>query len=76
MDTKEKVIEIIAETCEVSKTDVTETSTIGDFPAWDSMGHMTILSKIEEAFDINFEPEEMMEMEDVSDIIKMVDSKK
>lgn len=76
MDTKEKVIEIVAGVCEVAPFEVTETSTIGDFPAWDSMGHITIMSKIEEAFDINFEPEEMMEMEDVSDIIKMVDSKK
>lgn len=76
MDTKEKVIEIVAGVCEVAPSEVTETSTIGDFPAWDSMGHITIMSKIEEAFDINFEPEEMMEMEDVSDIIKMVDSKK
>lgn len=76
MDTKEKVIEIVAGVCEVAPSEVTETSTIGDFPTWDSMGHITIMSKIEEAFDINFEPEEMMEMEDVSDIIKMVDSKK
>ena len=54
MDVKEKVFEIIAGVCEVSVSEVTLNSTIGDFPAWDSMGHLTILSSVEEAFEINF----------------------
>ena len=75
MDILEKVIEVIAEICSVDKSEVTENSTVGDFPAWDSMGHLGILSKVEEAFDISFEPEEMMEMEDVKDIVEAVKGK-
>lgn len=75
MDTLEKVIEIVATTCDVDKSEVNENSTVGDFPAWDSVGHLSILSSVEEAFDINFEPEEMMEMEDVKDIVEAVNSK-
>ena len=30
---------------------------------------------VEEAFDISFEPEEMMELEDVNDIVKAVEEK-
>lgn len=75
MDTLEKVIEIVAETCDVEKSEVNENSTVGDFPAWDSVGHLSILSSVEEAFDISFEPEEMMEMEDVKDIVEAVKSK-
>lgn len=75
MTTAEKVKEIVAQVCEVSADEIQETSTIGDFAAWDSIGHLTILSTVEEAFDINFEPEEMMDLEDVADIIKAVDSK-
>ena len=75
MDIQEKVFEIIADTCGVDKSEVTGNSTIGDFPAWDSMGHLSILSNIEEAFDISFEPEEMMEMEDANDIVKSVAGK-
>ena len=48
---------------------------VGDFPAWDSVGHLSILSSVEEAFDISFEPEEMMEMEDVKDIVAAVNAK-
>ena len=71
----EKVIEIVATTCEVEQSEVTGESTVGDFPAWDSMGHLSILNAVEEAFDISFEPEEMMEMEDVNDIVKAVEEK-
>ena len=75
MDTLEKVIEIVASTCEVEKSKVSEKSMVGDFPAWDSVGHLTILSNVEEAFDISFEPEEMMEIEDVKDIVDAVNAK-
>lgn len=75
MDTLEKVIEIVAETCDVEKSEVNENSTVGDFPAWDSVGHLSILSSVEETFDISFEPEEMMEMEDVKDIVEAVKGK-
>jgi acyl carrier protein len=75
MDTLEKVIEIVATTCDVAKSEVTENSMVGDFPAWDSVGHLTILSNVEEAFDISFEPEEMMEIEDVKDIVETVNAK-
>ena len=75
METLEKVIEIVAETCAVEKSEVTENSMVGDFPAWDSVGHLSILSSVEEAFDISFEPEEMMEMEDVKDIAEAVKQK-
>lgn len=75
MDTLERVIEIVATTCDVDKSEVTENSMVGDFPAWDSVGHLSILSNVEEAFDISFEPEEMMELEDVKDIAEAVKSK-
>lgn len=75
MKTLEKVIEIVASVCEVEKTDVTNESMIGDFPGWDSMGHLKILSAVEEAFDITFEGDEMMEMEDVNDIVMAIERK-
>lgn len=75
MEVKEKVFEIIASVCETEIANITEESTIGDFPQWDSMGHLTILTSVEEVFDINFDPEEMMDIEDVRDIIEAVEGK-
>lgn len=75
MNTEGKVKEIIAGVCGVSAADVTLQSAIGDFPQWDSMGQMAILQQVEEAFDISFEPEEMMDFEDVKDIVDAVEGK-
>lgn len=72
---KTKVCEIVAEICNVEVSEVSENSTVGDFPQWDSVGHLSIISQVEESFDISFEPEEMMEMEDVKDIVEAVNSK-
>ena len=47
MEVKEKVFEIIASVCETEIANITEESTIGDFPQWDSMGHLTILTSVE-----------------------------
>ena len=75
MDVKAKVFEIVAQVCDTDVANVTLESTIGDFPAWDSMGHLTILQQVEEELEVSFEPEEMMDLEDVNDIIKAVEAK-
>ena len=46
MDLNNKIFEIVANVCEVEVASITETSTIGDFPQWDSVGHLTILTNI------------------------------
>ncbi|MCE5174412.1 MAG: acyl carrier protein [Bacteroidales bacterium] len=70
-----KVFEIVAGVCETTPDQINDNTTIGDFPQWDSVGQLTILSSVEEAFEINFEPEEMMEIEDVKDIVNAVEVK-
>lgn len=75
MNVQEKVFEIVAQVCETEVSNVTLESTIGDFPGWDSMGHLTILQQVEEECGISFDPEEMMDLEDVNDIIKAVEAK-
>jgi len=75
MNVEEKVKEIVAGVSGVDVNEVTLQSAVGDFPQWDSMGQMAIIQQVEEAFEISFEPEEMMEMEDVNDIVKAVEAK-
>ncbi len=75
MDVQTKVIEIVANVCMTDVSNVTLESTIGDFPEWDSMGHLAILQQVEESLEINFDPEEMMDLEDVNDIVKAAEAK-
>jgi acyl carrier protein len=32
-----------------------------DVPAWDSVGHMTLISELEDAFDIQFETDDIVD---------------
>ena len=75
MEIKEKVFEIIANVLNVNVTEITLESTVGDFSSWDSLGQLNILQSVQDEFEVEFEPEEMMDIEDVNDIIKAVESK-
>jgi acyl carrier protein len=44
-----------------------------DIPAWDSMGHVALVSGLEQAFGLSFDVDEVMEMEDVRQIVRIVE---
>jgi acyl carrier protein len=43
-----------------------------DIPAWDSMGHLALVSSLEQAFGLSFDVDQVMEMEDVQQIVRIV----
>jgi acyl carrier protein len=45
-----------------------------DIPGWDSMGHVALVSSLEQAFGLSFDVDEVMEMEDVRHIITIVEA--
>ncbi|MGD0262376.1 MAG: acyl carrier protein [Verrucomicrobiota bacterium] len=47
----------------------------GAVPGWDSMGHLTLATHLEEAFGISFDVDELMEMENVQAIVRIVQGK-
>lgn len=72
MEVKNKVIEIMVRDLEIDPSEITMESSIGDFPKWDSLGNLTILQDIQDEFDIELEPDEIIDLEDVNDIINIV----
>jgi len=73
MNTSNKVKEIIADAIEVEVTKIEEDTAIGDFPKWDSMGQIIIITALEKEFSIKFDPEVIMDLEDVGDMIEAVE---
>lgn len=71
MNTKETIIKIMSELFEVPEEKITMDSGIGDFPKWDSLGHISLLQEIQDELDIEFEPEEIIELESVEDIVNL-----
>jgi acyl carrier protein len=75
MGIDQKVIKIIAESLEVTEDQLTEDTAIGDIPEWNSLGHIVIISSLEKEFSINFDPEIIMDLEDVSDIVAAIEQR-
>ena len=46
-----------------------------DVPGWDSMGHVTLASSLEREFDVSFDVDDLMAMENVREIFRIVQSK-
>jgi acyl carrier protein len=73
MKIEERVIKIIAKEIEVESNKIDEDTAIGDFPNWDSMGQLIIITSLEKEFDIKFDPEDIMDLEDVGDMISAIE---
>jgi len=46
-----------------------------EITAWDSMGHVTLASSLEKEFGLTFDVDDLMEMENVKEICRIVESK-
>ena len=73
MSLEEKVLDIMRETFEVGN--VSADISQKNCERWDSLRHLTLASELEDAFDIELEPEEIAEMTDFSRVIAMLQSK-
>jgi acyl carrier protein len=68
-----KIISIIAKTLEVEPSAIEPDLGIGDLPEWTSLKHMMIIAEIEKAFNIKFNSASLMDLEDVSDLVSLVE---
>ena len=50
-------------------------TTPSDVPAWDSVGHLELASALEQSFGISLDVDDLMEMENVREIIRVIESK-
>jgi acyl carrier protein len=46
-----------------------------DVQAWDSLGHVTLASSLEQEFNIRFDVDELLAMENVREIVRIVTSR-
>ncbi len=58
MITEDEIINIVAEAIGVEKNDLNMDSSMSDFSEWDSLGHLTILSSLDEKLGDKYEESE------------------
>ena len=73
MNVEERVLEIMREVFEMDE--VSDDVSQKNCDTWDSLHHLTLAAELEEAFDIELEPEEIAEMTDFSRVVTMIQSK-
>ena len=73
MNLEEKVLGIMRETFGLEE--VTPEASQKNCEQWDSLRHLALASELEDAFDLELEPEEIAEMTDFSRVIAMLKSK-
>ena len=54
---------------------VTMETTADDVPGWDSVGHLSLGANLEEVFGINLDVDDLMEMENVRKIVRIIEAK-
>ena len=69
---KEKVIRTAKS---VFNEQVTGSSRMGDFPKWDSLGHINFFMAIEMAFDMEFSPDDIEKSTSIDKIVSLLTEK-
>jgi len=70
---KEKVIEIMKDVLETE--DISLNTSQENCDNWNSLRHLNLVSELEDAFNMEFEPEEIADMHSVNSIIDIVQKK-
>ena len=58
---KNKYIEIFIKSLSIDKKKFTEKLKYNDIPEWDSIGHMTLMSELEEGFNISMDADDIID---------------
>ena len=61
MKNKKKYIEIFTESLSIDTKKFNEKIKYNDVPEWDSIGHMTLMSELEDGFDISIDTDDIIE---------------
>ena len=61
MSNKEKYIDIFKNSLSIDNSKFNENLKYNEIPEWDSIGHMTLMSGLEEAFKISLETDDIVD---------------
>ena len=71
----EKISTAFTQVLEHSNFTLTDATTADDVDGWESITHMMIISEIETMFGIKFKLMDLMNMNNIGDLVKIIQSK-
>lgn len=72
---QDEIKDVIADVLGVSVASLADDLAPGDIPEWDSLRHVMVLTALEKAFNIKFRREELLDVEDLSELVALVEEK-
>jgi acyl carrier protein len=70
-----KVREVFKTSFDIDPQKISMETGASDVPGWDSVGHLSLASNLEQTFKISLDVDEMMEMENVGKIVHIIQAK-
>ena len=70
-----KVKEILATILEINVSDINDKFSQKSCSNWDSLNHLNLIIALEEAFDVSFDPEEILLMIDIDKILHHINNR-
>ncbi len=75
-ETMEKISEVFAVVFENENLEISEETDANDIREWDSFKHLSLLAMLEKEFRIKFEVDDIVSMENVGDIARLIELKR
>ena len=75
MSTLERVAKLFEDVLDCEPGVISKDTVPDDVPGWDSVGHMSLVSGLEDEFGVEFDVDDIMEMTTVAKILEIVDAK-
>lgn len=72
---KERLNKIFIEVFDDDSIEISDSTTAMDIDDWDSLSHITLISTIEEKFDVKFKLDEITSLKNVGEFISCIESK-
>lgn len=69
----EKLNEVFRDVFDDNSIVVTETTTAKDIKDWDSLMHITLISAVEDAFDVKFDMKTVVSMKNVGEMAAIIE---
>ena len=70
-----EIRKVIAEVLGINSSVLSEDTTIGDLPGWDSFHHLQIISNIEQKFGFQFNADDLISFGNIKDIVNAVEKR-
>ena len=74
-DVSERVKQIVVSVLKHENFEMRDDLTAADVDGWDSLTHMTIITKIEESFNTKFKLKELNKLKNMGTLIELIQSK-